>query len=328
MTMPNIILVEDDANVSLLLSRQLQRSGFSVRTAGTLAAARALFRDETWDVAILDRGLPDGDGVELCRELRAQSPHGYLMLLTGVDSDEAKLEGFERGADDYITKPFQLDELVARIRAGVRIVGLQKALLESNRRLEELSLTDGLTGIANRRAFDQRLATAFETACRYERPLSLVLVDVDHFKGINDAHGHDRGDAVLRGVAQKIAATTRQVDFVGRIGGEEFAILLPETALFEAMQFCEKIRATIASDPIASQHVTVSLGVANVPHSYAIDTSELVRAADQALYRAKANGRNRVEMERRRDLRPAQHVVPPMVQVAPARERRRANASA
>ena len=319
--MPNIILVEDDTNVSILLSRQLQRSGFSVRTAGTLAQARELFRNQQWDLAILDRGLPDGDGVELCRELRAQSEHGYLMLLTGVDSDEAKLEGFERGADDYITKPFQLDELVARIRAGVRIVQLQKALLDSNRRLEELSLSDALTGIANRRAFDERYATAYETARRYERPLSLVLVDVDHFKAINDTHGHATGDAVLRVVAQRIAAVTRQTDFVARIGGEEFAILLPETPLFESMQFCEKIRATIAADDVVGKHVTVSLGVANMPHSHAQGPSELFNAADQALYRAKANGRNRVEMERRRDLRPAAHA-------APVQERRRANCSA
>jgi diguanylate cyclase (GGDEF)-like protein len=321
MTMPNIILVEDDTSVSLLLSRQLQRSGFSVHTAGTLALARELFRNQPWDLAILDRGLPDGDGVDLCRELRARSEHGYIMLLTGVDSDEAKLEGFERGADDYITKPFQLDELVARIRAGVRIVQLQKALLDSNRRLEELSLTDSLTGIANRRAFDERYATAYETARRYERPLSLVFVDVDHFKAINDTQGHPTGDAVLHVVAQRIAAATRQTDFVARIGGEEFAILLPETPLFESIQFCEKIRATIASEDVVGQHVTVSLGVANMPHSHAQGSSELFNAADQALYRAKTNGRNRVEMERRRDLRPSQPYTVPQ-------ERRRANCSA
>jgi two-component system cell cycle response regulator len=302
--MPSIILVEDDSNVSLLLTRQLQRSGYSVKHAPTMAAARELFRDGAWDLAILDRGLPDGDGLLLCKELRASSQHGYIIMLTGESSDEAKLEGFEQGADDYVTKPFQLDELIARIRAGIRIVGLQKALLETNRRLEELSLTDGLTRVGNRRAFDDRLAVAYEHARRYERPLSLVLVDVDHFKRINDRYGHDAGDAVLRVVADVIAGSSRQTDFVGRIGGEEFAVLLPETPLFEAMQFGEKIRSAIAATRTsAPDPVHVSIGIANMPHSHVNGVTELFHAADQALYRAKANGRNRVEMERRRELR-------------------------
>jgi two-component system, cell cycle response regulator len=304
MKMPQIILVEDDPNVSLMLTRQLERSGYSVRAGATIAAARGLIQEVAWDVVILDRRLPDGDGVDLCRELRSKSAHGYIIMLTGEASDEAKLEGFEGGADDYVTKPFQLDELFARIRAGVRIVRLQKALLESNRRLQELSLTDGLTGVANRRAFDQRVGSAFEHARRYERPLSLVLIDVDHFKAINDRHGHDVGDAVLQSVASIVASGTRQTDFVARVGGEEFAILLPETALFESIQFAEKIRAGIAaSDPVVDERVTVSIGVANIPHSPFTSTMDLFRAADQALYRAKSNGRNRVEIERRRACR-------------------------
>jgi two-component system cell cycle response regulator len=300
---PNIILVEDDANVSHLLNRQLQRAGYTVRHASAMAEARELFHDGAWDLAILDRGLPDGDGLELCRELRACSPHGYILMVTGNDSDEAKLEGFQHGADDYVTKPFQLDELLARIRAGVRIVQLQKALLETNRRLEELSLTDSLTRVANRRAFDERLELAFEHAKRYERPMSLVLVDVDHFKNINDKHGHDAGDHVLRCVADVMADGSRHSDFVARIGGEEFAVLLPETALFETMQFGEKLRCNVAIAQCGVGPVTVSVGVANMPHSQITTAAELFHAADQALYRAKANGRNRVEMERRRELR-------------------------
>ncbi|HYK03919.1 MAG TPA: diguanylate cyclase [Thermoanaerobaculia bacterium] len=301
--MPNIILVEDDEHVSHLLSRQLTRAGYAVRAAGTITEARELVRDGEWDIAVLDRGLPDGDGLELCSELRRSSPHGYIVMLTGENSAEAKLEGFKQGADDYVTKPFVVDELLARIRAGVRIVHLQKALIDSNRRLEELSLTDGLTSLRNRRAFDERLEDAFEQARRYERPLSLILIDVDYFKPVNDAFGHDTGDEVLKGVAELIAASTRQADFVARIGGEEFAVLLPETPLFEAMQVAEKIRARIATTPVATLATTVSLGVANALHSRVTSTSDLFHAADQALYRAKANGRNRTEMERRRELR-------------------------
>jgi len=297
-----IILVEDDANVSHLLTRQLQRAGYSIRHASTMAEARTLFHEE-WDLALLDRGLPDGDGLELCRELRACSPHRYILMVTGNDSDEAKLEGFRYGADDYVTKPFQTDELLARIRAGVRIVALQKKLLETNRRLEELSLTDSLTRVANRRAFDERLATAFEHAKRYERPLSLVLVDVDRFKRINDEHGHDAGDHVLRCVADVMADGSRHSDFVARIGGEEFAVLLGETPLFESMQFGEKLRCNVAVAQCGAGQVTISVGIANMPHSRVTSAAELFHAADQALYRAKANGRNRVEIERRHELR-------------------------
>lgn len=304
MEMTTILLVEDDPNVSLLLALQLKRAGHTVRTAGTIGEGRERAGEGGWDIAILDRRLPDGDGLELCRDLRAASPHAYIVMVTGENSDEAKLEGFAVGADDYVTKPFQLDELIARIRAGARIVKLQNALLQSNRRLEELSLTDGLTHVGNRRAFEQRFGAAFEHARRYGRPMSLLLLDVDHFKGINDRFGHDVGDAVLAGVARILASGTRQTDFVARIGGEEFAILLPETALFETIQFAEKMRAAIAtSSPATGEQVTVSIGVANVPHSPFPELAEMFRSADQALYRAKESGRNRVEIERRRACR-------------------------
>ena len=290
-----ILLVEDDPNLSVMLSTRFQRAGYAVRAAGTIAAARELAA-QPWDLAILDRALPDGDGVELCRELRASAPHAYLIMLTGASSEQAKLEGFACGADDYVTKPAPIPELLARVRAGLRIVELQKQLLE-------LSHTDPLTSLRNRRAFDERLGEAFEHARRYARPLSLAIVDVDHFKTINDTRGHDIGDSVLRAVAKTIGSRTRQTDFAARVGGEEFAILLPETALFEALQFGEKLRASIAAEPIADQRVTVSMGIASFPHSSVPGTAELFRAADQALYRAKVNGRNRVEIERRRACR-------------------------
>jgi two-component system cell cycle response regulator len=296
MNTPNIILVEDEENVSHMLSRHLEKGGYTVRVAGSIEAARELVR-EPWDLVILDRTLPDGDGIDLCRDLRAADPHAYIVMLTANDSDAAKLEGFACGADDYITKPAQIGELMARIRAGLRIVALQKQLLE-------LSQTDPLTSLRNRRAFDERLSDAFEHSRRYERPLSLAIVDVDHFKAINDTHGHDAGDKVLRAVARIIGGGSRQSDFVARVGGEEFAVLLPETALFEALQFGEKLRSAIAAEPIGGHEVRVSIGIASFPHSLLPGQAELFRAADQALYRAKMNGRNRVEIERRRVCRP------------------------
>ncbi|HEX6097017.1 MAG TPA: diguanylate cyclase [Thermoanaerobaculia bacterium] len=294
---PTILLVEDDSNLAVMLSAHLTRAGYVVQAASTLEAARALAA-QPWDLAILDRHLPDGDGVDLCRELRAAAPYAYLIMLTGASSEEEKLEGFACGADDYITKPAPVSELVARVRAGLRIVALQKQLLELSRR-------DSLTSLHNRRSFDERFEDAFEQARRYHRPLALAVIDIDHFKRINDRSGHDHGDSVLRAVAQRIAAGTRQSDFAARLGGEEFAIVLPETALFEALQFGEKLRASIAAEPVVDENVTVSIGIASVPHSHVTNPSELFRAADQALYRAKENGRNRVEIERRRVCREA-----------------------
>jgi diguanylate cyclase (GGDEF)-like protein len=280
-----------------MLTRLLQRAGYTVASVATVEAAR---KATEWDIAILDRRLPDGDGLSLCAELRVAKPHAYLLMLTGDDRDQSKLKAFSAGADDYVTKPFNVDELEARVRAGARIVGLQK-------RLQELSLTDGLTSLRNRMAFDEQLPAAFAHARRYDRPLSLALIDVDRFKPINDTYGHDTGDAVLRGVAELIASGSRLTDFVARVGGEEFGVLLPETALFDGLQFAEKLRASLSAATIrvgeAEHQVTVSIGLASIPHSQMRDAGELFRAADQALYRAKHNGRNRVEIERRNRLR-------------------------
>ena len=283
----------------------LRRSGYEVLHADSLSAARAAMAEVGWDLLLLDRRLPDGDGIELCEEVRSARPHSYILILTGESTPEAKLAGFGCGADDYVTKPFQVDELLARVRAGLRIVDLQKALLASNRRLEELSKTDALTGIRNRRSLEQELQTRFEHARRYQRPMSVVMVDVDHFKTVNDRFGHPAGDTVLRCVARVLERATRQSDAVARFGGEEFVVILPETPLFEALQFAEKIRASVAAEAAdlscAPERVTVSLGVASIPHSRFETAEAMLNAADQALYRAKNNGRNRVECERRRE---------------------------
>jgi diguanylate cyclase (GGDEF)-like protein len=300
-----ILLVEDDENTLFLLQRRLERVGYAIQKATSLTAARQTFGDAVWDLVILDRKLPDGDGVSLAREIRGRKPHAYILMLTGCGSDEAKLEGFAQGVDDYVTKPFETEELLARIRAGARIIELQKRLIESNKRLEELSLTDTLTELWNRRAFERELGTRFDTSLRYQRPLALAIIDVDHFKTINDTYGHPVGDVVLRAVAQTVEHVTREADLVARIGGEEFAVLLPETPMLEAIQLAEKVRTAVAATPIhtiaGTLHVTISLGVSSFPYSRFETNRAMVDAADQALYRAKARGRNRVEVERRRE---------------------------
>lgn len=286
---PVIVLVEDDPNFSLMLGRYFAREDWHSLLSNSVESARAIFADSPWDVALIDRRLPDGEGLDLCREVRALAPHNYLMILTGEASDEAKLEGFACGADDYVTKPVHIQELMARIRAGLRIVALQKKLME-------LSMTDGLTELRNRRAFDQELVHRFDLAKRHDRPLSLALLDVDHFKSINDELGHQSGDHVLKAVAEVLRKGSRRTDFVARFGGEEFVVILPETSLSEALRFAEKIRSAVAAHPSG---VTVSIGVASFPHSAITVADELLFAADQALYRAKSGGRNRVETEKR-----------------------------
>jgi diguanylate cyclase (GGDEF)-like protein len=315
MEQPEIVVVEDDDSVARLLSLSLSRAGYRVREAGSVAAAREILQGGDWDLLLLDRHLPDGDGIELCHEVRAKNPHGYILMLTGDSSQKAKLSGFDCGADDYVTKPFSIEELLARLRAGRRIVELQKELLASNRRLEELSRTDPLTGLANRRWFDRELATRFDQARRYGRPLSLAMIDVDHFKNINDQYGHPIGDVVLQKVSRILDRFSRESDFVARYGGEEFAVILPETSLLEGLQFAEKIRAEVVAQtllPVPAQtrgsvpqplSPTVSIGVASTAQTHMNSAQQLLSAADQALYRAKENGRNRVECERRAELR-------------------------
>ena len=214
------------------------------------------------------------DGVVLAQELKAKPDFRtrYIIMLTGEDEQEDKIEGLELGADDYITKPFQYPELLARIRAGKRIVDLQKELLETNKRLELLSITDGLTKLHNHRYFQDELARAFEESQRYQRPLSLAMIDIDFFKKVNDTYGHAVGDDVLKRVAELYRDSVRSTDLVARYGGEEFAVMMPETALDDAHRLRrEDPPARSRRTPIETQagplNVTVSLGVASVPHS-------------------------------------------------------------
>ena len=302
-----IAVVDDDAAIRRLVRLYLKRAGFDTFECTTGEEARErLFRDP-WDLAVLDRRLPDTDGVVLAHDLKNNPDFRtrYVIMLTGEDEQEDKVEGLELGADDYITKPFQYPELLARIRAGKRIVDLQKELLEPIKRLERLSVTDGLTKLHNHRYFQDELARAFEESQRYQRPLSLAMIDIDFFKKVNDTYGHAVGDDVLKCAAKLFHDSVRSTDLVARYGGEEFAVMMPETALDDAIAFAEKIRHLVESTPFDTQAgpvpATVSIGVASVPHSRIHSAKELIIAADKALYRAKRNGRNQVQAEKRRD---------------------------
>jgi len=300
-----IAIVDDDPSIRRLVRMLVRRSGFEGFECTTGAEARTLLDTLPWDLAILDRKLPDADGLDICKDLKNNRIHKgrYIIILTGEDEERDKVEALNEAADDYITKPFQHQELLARVRAGKRIVDLQQELVESNVRLELLSITDGLTQLFNHRHFQDELARAFEESTRYERPLSLAIVDIDFFKKVNDTYGHAAGDQVLKAVAAVFRDSIRASDLAARYGGEEFAVMMPETDRDDALQFAEKIRKLIEAEQISTGagdiRVTVSIGLATIPRSRLKTTRELIDAADKALYRAKRGGRNQVQMERR-----------------------------
>jgi two-component system cell cycle response regulator len=303
-----VAVVDDDAAIRRLVSLFLRRAGYDVIEVATGEAARSRLGVESWNLAILDRKLPDLDGLDLCREIKADARfrNRYVIMLTGESDEQDKIEGLDLGADDYITKPFQYKELLARIRAGKRIVDLQSELLESNRRLELLSITDGLTRLYNHRHFQDEMVRAFDESQRYQRPLSLAIIDIDFFKKVNDTYGHAAGDDVLKTVARLFMDSVRSTDLVARYGGEEFTVMMPETDMGDAIAFAEKIRTLVERTTIETQagpvRVTVSLGVSSVPSTPIQTPKEMIVAADKALYRAKRGGRNQVQAEKRKDL--------------------------
>jgi len=302
-----VAIVDDDAAIRRLVALFIRRSGYQVFECSTGEEAREKLNSVFWDLAILDRKLPDMDGVELCQQLKSNPDlkNRYVIILTGEADQADKIEGLDLGADDYITKPFAHAELLARIRAGKRIVDLQKDLVESNRTLELLSITDGLTKLYNHRYFQDELARHFDEAQRYDRPLSLAIMDIDFFKKINDTYGHAAGDDVLVNVSAIFKDSIRGSDIAARYGGEEFAVMMPETDLEDAVAFAEKIRAKIQAEPIMTKAgpipATISIGVSSVPRSQIHTPKALIDHADKALYRAKRAGRNQVQAERRKE---------------------------
>jgi diguanylate cyclase (GGDEF)-like protein len=257
------------------------------------------------DLVLLDLVLPDGDGVEIARRLRrdARLTTVPIVVLSARRSQESKVRAFEAGADDYVVKPFGLQEIDARIRANLRKRDLYERLERTNvqlrmanERLEEMATTDGLTGLANRRSLDARLAEEFLRAERYETSLSLVMVDLDGFKAVNDRSGHAAGDALLAQLAQRLRAQARVTDVVARYGGDEFAFVLPHTTLEEAHRFAERLCVSIDGAPLRFADGTpaaigLSCGVACWPQCDEIASGkDLLARADEALYEIKRSG--------------------------------------
>ncbi len=307
-----LLLVEDEPTQLLLMQRLLRRAGYAVETAANGEEAFEKISTGRIQMMVTDWDMPGMDGVTLCqrvREAQSQLPgYLYVLLLTGHGSTESLVTGLEAGADDYIRKPPNEAELLARLKAGQRVVRLEQSLREANELLRDaneqiklLSITDPLVGTFNRRYLNDQLIHEVERARRYGRPLAAVMADLDFFKKINDEHGHQVGDDVLRGFVDLAKFSIRQSsDWVARYGGEEFVVVLPETDLGGAAKTAEKIRSYCATTPFATAAggivVTASFGVASLDAggSIAAAAEALLRQADGALYRSKHEGRNRV----------------------------------
>jgi diguanylate cyclase (GGDEF)-like protein len=243
--------------------------------------------------------MPGLDGLEVCRRVRKRAtPYAYVILLTARDRQEDVLTGLDAGADDFLTKPFDAVELRARLRSGERVLELQEALFAAVEALRDQATRDALTGLLNRGLVLDGLARELHRADREERPLSIVVADLDHFKRVNDTHGHLAGDAALRQTADRMRSVLRGYDLIGRYGGEEFLVVLPGCDSACAAHVAERMREAVAGEPVdaagARVTVTMSLGVACATEP-GTDLFSLIKAADEALYLAKANGRNRVE---------------------------------
>ena len=300
-----IIIAEDDLTSRLMLSGMVGKWGYDVTAVENGRDALATLEQSADPcIAVLDWEMPHVDGVEVVRRLRQTTadPPRYLILLTSRDSKGDVAEGLNAGADDYLAKPYNNDELRARIRVGQRVVQLQTALAERVCELQQMNAVisnmaneDELTGLANRRLFNEMFTRDLAAAKRHEHPLSLVMADLDRFKQVNDTFGHDAGDRVLRTFAGLLKRATRKEDLAARWGGEEFVVLLPETSPTGAAQFAERMR-TEFEDSLhdgLDWRFTASFGVAGLnPNDCGED---LLHRADTALLRAKQSGRNCVK---------------------------------
>jgi diguanylate cyclase (GGDEF)-like protein len=298
------IVVADDSPVyRKLLGDTLARNNYEHFIAKDGEEAIALVAAHQPAVIITDWEMPDLTGLELCAEIR-RNPHlfTYIILLTSKDEKHNIIEGLSAGADDYLTKPFHPGELLARIAVGRRLAELHRQVQTKNKLLEELALTDSLTGLPNRRAIMEWATREIEGAARYGFPFWVAMADLDRFKAINDTFGHDAGDLVLKKFGEILRANTRASNICGRLGGEEFVLVLSHICNRDAIIAVERIRRCLETELFTfngkTTNVTASFGISGFQRGTAPDFDELLREADAALYLAKSNGRNRVESTR------------------------------
>jgi diguanylate cyclase (GGDEF)-like protein len=307
-----ILIVEDEPNIGDLERRRLEKAGFGVSIVSTgREAIERLRGDDLPDLLLIDVGLPDMSGIEVLREANRLGVRVPSVIVTGAGDEKIAVSAMKLGALDYVVKdaesikrlPETCSEVLGKFRMGeehARLVEelkrVNSELVEANERLGEISKVDELTGVLNRRTFFEQLSKECSTAERYEFPLSLCLLDIDRFKEINDTHGHPVGDIVLGQFATMLKERLRGTDFIGRVGGEEFAVAFPCTPLDRALRVCDELRRLVAEAGFGDEgnpvKVTTSAGVAALAPG--LDSVGLISIADKGLYRAKNEGRNRV----------------------------------
>lgn len=293
-----VLIADDDVTSRTLLRKSLLRWGYEVIEAADGAEAwDILGQPDSPPLVILDWVMPHITGPELCRRVREthREPYTYILLLTSMDSKDATVQGLEAGADDYIVKPFDKLELQYRLRAGKRIIDLQIDLLRAREELRERANKDLLTMLPNRSAISSALERELARCHRDRRTVGVILLDIDHFKKVNDTYGHFAGDAVLRETAARLRHNMRPYDEVGRYGGEEFLVVLPNCDLEAAAHQAERMRQKLHADTMmvdgAEMRVSASFGV-TVSDGSERSPDIFVRVADEALYKAKGSGRN------------------------------------
>ena len=297
--MLNILIADDDPVSRRLLEVSLSREGYLVSVAANgEEALRLLQLPDGPRLTVLDWMMPEIDGVDVCRIVRksARDAYIYIILLTSRGHQAEIIQGLEAGADDYVTKPFDLHELKARVRAGMRILELQEQLIVAREHSRIQAAHDSLTELLNHGAILTVLEKEYARSLREGNPVAVMMADIDHFKLVNDTYGHASGDAVLRDIARKMTASVRPYDSVGRYGGEEFVVVLPGCDLDAAVKRADGIRQLVCGQPVivgdVSITATMSIGVVVAWDNARPD--QLLQAADEALYAAKDGGRNRV----------------------------------
>lgn len=300
---PKVLLVDDDELVLARLEGLITEAGFKVSTALDAKAALASLKKTFTPIVITDRNMPGMDGLELCRHIRQRTWPGYvyLLLLTVQDAEEDILGGLDAGADDYLSKRTSATQLIARLRTARRILTLEYSLKGALEEKNRMAMTDMLTGAHNRRYFMRHLDRELKRMQRFGGNLSLLALDIDFFKRINDRYGHAAGDAVLQEFVRRIAERLRPgLDWCARIGGEEFVVVLSETDLKGAGAIAEKLRLAVSGAPMRAGNdiieATVSIGVSTLKPGGQDTVESLLSVADDCLYISKEKGRNRVTL--------------------------------
>ena len=296
-----ILVADDSAIYRKLVEHTLSDDHHTVIFAKNGREALQLYAEHRPALVITDWTMPDISGLELCQKIRKdfQQHFAHIILLTSNDDKEQVVEGLAAGADDYLTKPFHQGELRARVHVGLRVVELHRQVQAQNRQLEELALTDPLTGLANRRAVDIWITRQLSAAARHDFPIWVAICDLDHFKKVNDTFGHEAGDNVLKAFAEILKHCTRQSNICGRQGGEEFLVVITHVERDNSVIAFERIRKQMEQQKFTANKetfsVTTSIGIAGFRGTKPPTFADLLASADEALYAAKRKGRNRIE---------------------------------